>query len=411
MHAPRSPVDDPGDPGRWLPRAMTLWSVLAVAASLKAFLRPGCHSVYGYFPEAARHWWAGLDLYACYPNYDPYRYSPTFAVAATPFGLLPDTWGGAIWILGSVAALVWALRSWARVMLPGGWSMGREAAFLGLALPASIGGIWSSQANALIVALVLSGLLAVRREHWWTAAWCLAAPVFIKIWPIVVVAMLATRWPRQLAGRFTAACVVLAGVPFLTQPWPLVCRQYAAWYAALTGPLQARWGGYRDAWTIWEHLAPPVSFQGYRLLQVATLAALLGWCAWQSRRIRSTDTFLVAVLAGWSAWQLLLGPGTERLTYGLIAPAQAWAVVASVRARRLRAWSMVALVTTAIFSFGDFEMLASRLLPHAEVLLPFGILAFVAWLAAWPWTGVGTASPAAIDGVEVVPMLPHVSPA
>lgn len=398
------------DPRLWLARALTLWGVLAVAAGMKAYLCPGYHSVYGYFPEAARHWWAGLNLYDTYPGFDPYRYSPTFAVAATPFGLMPDTWGGAVWVVGSVALLVWALRSWARVMLPGGWSIGREAAFLGLALPVSIGGIWSSQSNALILALVLFGTLSIRAARWWSASWCLAAPVFIKIWPIVVVVMLVIRWPKQLAVRFAVACAALAAVPFLTQPWAVVCRQYADWYGALTGPLQGRWGGYRDAWTIWECLAPPVSAQSYKVLQLATLAALLGWCVWQNRRVRSTERYLVAVLASWSAWQLLFGPGTERLTYGLVAPAQAWAVVASVQERRLRAWSVAALVLTAIFSFGDLEKAAARLLPHAEVLLPCGIVVFFVWLTAWNWAALGNAV-GTEQAVEASPVVRRVSPA
>ena len=384
-------ASDPRDPRFWHRWAISLWCVLAVAASCKAYTRPGNHSVYRYFPESARHWWADLNLYGSYPGFDPFRYSPTFAVAATPFGLAPDTWGEIAWIVCSVGLLLWALRSWARVMLPGGWSIGREAAFLGLALPASIGGIWSSQANAIILASVLFAMLAIRRERWWSAAWLLAMPVFIKIWPLVVALMLVIRWPKQLAWRIAVAGGLLAVVPFLTRPFPIVCRQYADWYAALTGPLQGRWGGYRDAWTIWEHLAPPVSPAGYKLLQIATLAAVLVWCGWQSRRLVRVETYLVAVLAAWSAWQLLFGPGTERLTYGLVAPAQAWAVLASFRERRLRALSVAALAVTGVFSMGDFEKLTSRLLPHAEVILPFGIVAFLVWVVAWRWRAPSTA--------------------
>ena len=217
------------DPRVWLMRAGCLWLVLAVAASVKAVTRPGVHSVYLYFPFAARHWWADLNLYASYPGFDPYRYSPTFAVAASPFGALPDSWGGAVWILCSVGLLVWAMRSWARVALPGGWTPGGEAAFLALAVPASIGGIWSAQSNALILSLIIFGMLAVRRQQWWRASWLLAAPVFIKIWPLTVVLMLLVRWPRQLAGRFAVACAVLAAVPFGTRPWSIVWRQYQDW--------------------------------------------------------------------------------------------------------------------------------------------------------------------------------------
>lgn len=376
---------DVRDPRIWLVRALSLWGVLAVAASIKTFTRPGKHSVYLYFPRAAQHWWADLSLYADYPGFDPYRYSPTFAIAATPFGLLPDSWGGALWILGSVGLLVWALHSWARMALPGGWTPLREAAFLALAVPASIGGIWSGQSNALILSLVLFAMVAIGRQQWWRASWLLAAPVFIKIWPIVFVAMALIRWPRQLAARFVAACAILAAVPFATRPWPIVVRQYQEWYAVLTGPLQGRWGGYRDAWTIWEQLAPPVDDQAYKLLQLATLAAVLAWCFWRSRRMASDTAYLAAVLATWSAWQMLFGPGTERLTYGLVAPAMAASVMESFRERRLRIVSLTAWTLTALFGMGDVERLAARFVPHAEILLPVGVVFLFAWLAAWPW--------------------------
>lgn len=373
------------DPGVWLARAGCLWLLLAVAASFKAVTRPGVHSVYLYFPYAARHWWADLNLYAHYPGFDPYRYSPTFAVAASPFGAMPDAWGGAVWIFCNVCLLVWAMHSWARMALPGGWTPGGEAAFLALALPASIGGIWSAQSNALILSLVIFSLLAIRRQQWWRASALLAAPVFIKIWPLAVVLMLMVRWPRQLVGRFVVSCAILAAVPFATRPWPIVWRHYHDWYAALTGPLQGRWGGYRDAWTIWEQLGPPVDAHAYKLLQLASLATVLVWCLWQSRRLASDTSFLAAVLAIWSAWQLLFGPGTERLTYGLVAPSLAMAVLASHREQRLRVLSYAAWGLVSLFSMGDIEKQAARVLPHAEVLLPFGIVAFVVWIAVWRW--------------------------
>jgi len=373
------------DPRVWLTRAGCLWLLLAVAASVKAVTRPGVHSVYPYFPVAARHWWANLNLYDHYPGFDPYRYSPTFAVAATPFGLIPDSWGGVVWIIGSVGLLFWALRSWARISLPGGWTPGREAVFLALALPVSIGGIWSAQSNALILAMVLLAMLAITRQQWWRASWLLAAPVFIKIWPLVVLLLLLVRWPRQLAARFAAAVAILAAVPFGTKPWPFVCQQYHDWYVCLTGPLQGRWGGYRDAWTIWEQLAAPVDAHAYKLLQLATLAAVFGWCFWQSRRTPSDASFLAAVLAIWSAWQLLFGPGTERLTYGLVAPSLAAAVLASHRSRRLRGLILAAWLLTTLFSMGDIEKEVARVMPHAEILLPCGIVAFFAGLVCWDW--------------------------
>lgn len=390
----------------WLLRARLLWVSLALAAGVKTYLNPARHSVYLYFPRAAQHWWADLDLYANYAGFDPYRYSPTFAVAATPFGMLSDQLGGLLWVWGSVALLVWAFHAFVRQVLPGTWPPGREAWFLALSVLASIGGIWSAQSNALVLALVLFALIAIRQERWWRAAWLLALPVFIKLWPLAVFLLLIVRWGRPLLARFAVACAVLAAVPFCTRPWPIVCRQYATWYATLTGPLQARWGGYRDAWTIWEELWPPVSAHGYTLLQLATAAAVFGWCVWQSRRRLTDQALLTLVLASWSSWQLLFGPGTERLTYGLIAPAQAWAVLVSFRERRLRVLSLAAFTLTGWLSMGDCETAVERLATlctgntlHAPMYLPLGIALFAAWVVAYAWRcpAPTAAQPAAED--------------
>jgi alpha-1,2-mannosyltransferase len=371
------------DPRVWLFRAYCLWVILAIAASLKTYCLPGLHSVYHYFPEAAQHWWADMNLYGGYYGIEPYRYSPTFAVAATPFGALSHRLGGAIWVLGSVGLLLWALRCLVRHVLPGAWSPGHEAMFLMLALVGTIGGIWSAQSNALILALAIFGTVAIAQQRWWRAAWFLAAPVFIKIWPLVAFLLLVVRWPRQLLGRFTIALLALAAVPFLTRPWSIVLNQYHQWYVTLVGPLQGRWGGYRDAWTIWEHLHPPVDRPLYLALQVLSLAAVFAWGWWQSRRAWTDKSWLTLILGVWSAWQLLFGPGTERLTYGLIAPFLAWAVLVSFRERRLRALSLLAWGLTSLLSMGDFERLLGRAVPHAEIYLPLGLVVFFIWLAGF----------------------------
>jgi alpha-1,2-mannosyltransferase len=308
---------------------------------------------------------------------------------------MSDRWGGAVWVIASVAVLVGSLRSLVRHVLPGAWSPGREALFLGLTLVGSIGGIWSAQSNAFILAMVIFGLVAIAEQRWWRASWWLAAPVYIKIWPLAAFLLVVVRWPRQLLARFIVAFLALATVPFLTRPWPLVCQQYHNWYLTLVGPLQGRWGGYRDAWTIWEQFHPPVDRHVYLMLQLTTAIMVFGWCYWQSRRPWTDQSWLTAVLAIWSAWQLLFGPGTERLTYGLAAPVQAWAVLVSFRERRWRALSLVAWGLTALLSMGDLESALGRLVPHAPAYLPFGLIAFFGWLVAYHWTSPRQPTPQA----------------
>ena len=239
-------------------------------------MRGGDNSVYPVFAAGARHWWADMPLYVSYhstEDIDAFRCSPAFAVAITPFYLLPGCLGACAWGVVNMSFLFWALHVFVREVLPGEWPPRRESAFLMLTLFASSVGIWSGQSNALIVALIMLGLAAVRRERWWTAALMLALPVFMKVWPIAIVLLLMVCWPRQLTGRFLAVCAVLALIPFLTRPPDIVAWQYRGWYATLVSPIRERWPGYRDAWTIWEQLAPCCTARRVRLH--------IAWRLWQ----------------------------------------------------------------------------------------------------------------------------------
>jgi len=418
-----------------LRRALTLWAVFAVAVCAKTLLVGGEHSVYPVFAAASRHWWADMSLYADYEKtekIDGYRYSPAFAVAFTPLARLPDRLGAILWGLASIGILFWSLRVLVRdVFLPLPLGEGRgeggpsresstsdpntltltlsqgergpaktlsqrgkglpEGAFLMLTLVGSAVGIWSGQSNAILPALVALALAAIVRQRWWTAAWLLAVPVFIKLWPLAIVLLLAACWPRQLIGRFAAACAALAAAPFLTRPFEKVVWQYHEWYASLTGPLQGRWEGYRDAWTIWENLCPlagrcadwqqPVNRHVYMALQLATAAAVLGWCLWQRRRAEmGKGNLLTLIYSIWASWQLLFGPGTEQLTYGIIAPATSWAVLVSFAEKKARWLTVAAWAMLALLAAGDIEKPILAVFPAGRILLPLGVVLFVAWL-------------------------------
>jgi alpha-1,2-mannosyltransferase len=369
--------------GAILTVAIGFWAFLAVGVSLKTALRGHAHSVYPVFAAASQHWWADKPLYADYEKsegIDGYRYSPTFAVAFTPFCLLPDRVGAILWALVSIGLLVWALHVLARDVLPGDWPAWREGAFLTLSLLGSAVGIWSGQSNAILPALIAFGLAAIVRGRWWTASWLLAVPVFIKLWPMAVVLLLMVCWPRKLIWRFAVVCVVLALVPFLTRPPSIVAWQYHEWYVSLTGPLQGRWTGYRDAWTIWEQLCPPVHRHAYMALQLVTAVGVLGWCVWQRQRVQSTGHLLTLIFSMWVSWQLLFGPGTEQLTYGIIAPSASWAVLVSLAEKKARWLTWTAYAALTYLPAHDVEKAVLGAFPAGMILLPIGVVLFVVWL-------------------------------
>jgi hypothetical protein len=258
----------------------------------------------------------------------------------------------------------------------------------------------------MVTALIVLGLAAILRQRWWTAAFLLAAPVFIKLWPIAMVLLLITLWPRQLTGRFLLACAVFASIPFLTRPSETVAWQYAEWYRDLTGPgplhacgaevksvldkenqdptgshrphARAIW--YRDAWTIWNELCPPVHDGVYHALQLASAAGVLCWCLWQRRQTITANHLMMRVFSIWAAWQLLFGPSAEQLTYGILAPSASWAVLVSYTEKKARWLTTTVWAILVLFSSGDIESAACRVLPASKILMPLAAVLFLAWL-------------------------------
>jgi hypothetical protein len=310
--------------------AITLWILLAGLFTIKTFVQGKEHSVFPIFSAASRHWWTNMPLYGDYSHngIDIFIYSPTFAIIFTPFALLPFWLGAILWNFISITLLVWAMHILVRRVFPVCWSLNHEGIFLGLTLVGWIPSIWSAQSNALLFALVAFGVSAIINQHWWMSALFLALPVFIKVWPIALVLLLMVFWSKQLIVRFSLFAVLLAIVPFLTRHFNTVINQYRSWFAYLFSP-HRRWPGFRDAWTLWEHILPPVNKHAYVILQIAMGILVLGWCLYQRRRTNSTGHFLTLTLAMWVSWQLLLGPGTEQLTYGIISPLATWALLVS----------------------------------------------------------------------------------
>ena len=424
--------------GSHLRHALALWVILAAAVSVKIVLLGGHRQVYPVFAASSHHWWADKPLYVPYgvaEGIDVFRYSPTFAVAFTPLAYLPESLGAAVWSLASIAILVWAMHVLVRDVLPPPspgkgdrsnlperpsgcfaqigpvpfsptWSPWQERLFLTLTLGGSAVGIWSGQSNALVLALLALGLAAIAHGRWWTASLLLAVPVFIKIWPLAIVLLLVVCWPRQLTWRLIVVCLVLALLPFLTRPPGTVLEQYHGWYVVLSGPLQARNDGYRDAWTFWEQLCPLVhcranwagliSHRVYVAIELAAALGVLGWCLWQGRRnsllvptlrVGTTDIapvrtghLLTLILSIWAAWQLLFGPATEQFTYGIIAPSAAWAVLVSFAEKKARWLTLAAWTLLALAPAGDIESAIGRIFPASPILAPLGVVLFIAWL-------------------------------
>jgi hypothetical protein len=281
--------------------------------------------------------------------------------------------------------LFYALQVFYREVLPAAsWPQRAEGQFLLLVLFGTVRSVWSGQSNALLVAMVLLATAEMQRGRWWRGALWLAAPVHIKVWPVVAGGLFAAQSPRRLAGRLVLCIAGLGMIPFLTQSPAAVVEQYAGFYRCLAERQMGgvRFAGYRDAWNIWEQVHRPVNARAYMMLQVAAGLAVLGWCLWQRRRGLPLRQLAIYTIAAWSVWQLLFGPGTERITYILIAPALAWGVLTSVYSERQRVWTTAAFLTTYSLSVGGVERLLMTWWPATTALEPVGVLIFATWLVS-----------------------------
>lgn len=366
---------------RWTRLALMAWGIFAVTLVVKILVQGLDHSLYGDFVIGPRRWWADLPMYDTLAYY----YSPTFAVLFTPFAILPDWLGQTLWGLAGASLFLWSLRVFYRQVLSKTCPGQGEPFFLILVLAASARGMWSLQSNAILMAGILFGAAAVVRGQWWRAAFLLAAPVHIKLWPIVAGGLLSVVWPKKMIGRLAIACAALAMIPFLTKAPRRVADYYESWSQRLIDR-QAnaqRFTGYRDAWTIWEQIHSPVHKGAYFVMEAAAGLAVLGWSLWlkHPRSLKRSDAeIVICTLAAWASWQLLFGPGSERLTYLIIAPFASWAVIRSFVERR-QGLATVAFLTTFVLGAGFAERIMVRAAPAAVALQPIGIILFVIWLA------------------------------
>ncbi len=366
-------------PNRFGISPILVWCLLALAVGAKALASPERHSVWPLIAAASGHWWADESLYQRYPGIDMFRYSPAFAVAMTPLAAMPMPLGGLLWGMGSLALLFVGLGAYHRDVLSLVPGCPDRSAFLILSAVGVAPMAWNLQSNTLLLALLAYGTAAVARGEWWQAAFCLAAAVFIKLWPLAWIAVLVVRHSRQLGFPVAVVLTALTAIPFLAAPPDVVERAYREWWQALYASQTTRWPGYRDLITVWQLTGLPIRTAFYHLLQAAAGGGVLLISILASHRGKDLRRGLAVGFEVWLCWQLLLGPGSEQNTYGLILPFMGWETLRTRREGRVWLWPAAAFVGVLLFSSGDVERFVGRFLPGSTAILPLTVLAYAIW--------------------------------
>jgi hypothetical protein len=374
--------------------AVCLWLLIGIAVSVRTVVEPDRHTIFPILANSSAHWWSSQPLYAEYKPLDYFRYSPSFAVAATPFWLLGDRAGGVAWTwlnLGVYAAGLWRFL---RDVLPGPWTKGRISLFFILAALGGLRGFWNAQSNALMIGLLLLAAAALVREHWWRAALWLALPVLVKVTPLAVALLFCALWPRRLVGRFLVILGVGLLLPFLTKPPDAVLGYYTEWMQHMMGSAGERWLGFRDGWTVWiviRHficgddgdlpLRAAIDSGWYRALQLAAALGVLGWSLWMQRRGCDRRRLVNVTLALGAAWLMVFGPASEHATYVFLAPSLAWALVEPVAWPRAR-WLIVA-AGVLILGLGWGALARTAQADLLLTALPIGATLFAIWVVGY----------------------------
>jgi alpha-1,2-mannosyltransferase len=221
--------------GRWWP-----W-VIGSLLSLQLFYTDFTHSVGGNL-EGKAFWgrdfvilWSGgrflneghvADIY----NLDAYRgfiaelfgklkphnylYPPVSFPVAGLFGLMPYWLGLTVWLVGTGALFVWAVRSW--------WPREWHSPWLALVTPAAMMNIWAGHYGFLLGALFLMGWQRLgEQKPAQSGVWfglMLIKPHMALLVPLVM--LIRRQWTTILAGGATGVgLIAITSLLYGYQPW------------------------------------------------------------------------------------------------------------------------------------------------------------------------------------------------
>jgi hypothetical protein len=339
---------------------------------------------------------------------DLFVYSPAVAACFVPWSGLPDSLGGLLWRLASVAFFALALGRFVKTLGAGPERLTPAWLWL-LMLPLVGGSIHNGQVNILLLALFLTALTAAHKRRWWPAAICLAAATLLKVYPLLLAFFMVLKH-RPLLWRLGVVLTIGVLLPFALQDPVYVWEQYQGWIERLAGQDRTHWpierwprdlfllvrlGG--DPWPGWLYQLVRVGFLG--------LATGLLWrCgrrrvspaageAIRTRHVSFQDDgyFSQAALGLACAAMLVLGPAGESSTYCLLAPALLLALTNSVRASHggsarvlWIAYGLLAVSALACWFSGGAQV--------AGILQPLAGFAFLLERLGWTY-GLPAAAP------------------
>jgi hypothetical protein len=323
-------------PGIWILSAGVVWT-LALAGLVVRFSCGGTRRAYAFndYTLAGLHWMRGEYLYA---NWRGFIYSPLTAAFFAPFSCLPPALAYALWLFANAAALLGGLAALFNTNLFPGFSHKCVGVAYLLLLPLGLGNLDVGQANPLVVGLLMFAIAAVRVKRWNVAAFCVAIPTFLKIYPLAVGMLICVIAPRRFVWRLLFSLLLLGAAPFLFQHWSYVSDQYHAWMETRISDNRIHYPEKYvpiDLWFLLHWVCRlPIQPWFYSLIQIGAGTAAALFCVWGTWKNWKCERVLIGLFFLSAVWMPLCGPATESNTYLLLVPALIVALVQSFHERQ-----------------------------------------------------------------------------
>lgn len=325
-----------------------LFLALVVFATLQAILltkehpAPGewpytLYNNYVIFKQSFFHLIHKQDLYCLYPNeyYDPYKYSPAFALAFGVLSYLPDTAGLLIWNLLNAFVLFAAIYK-----LPG-IAVKYKSLMLLTASIELMTCMQSCQSNALIVGLLILAFCMLEKENYLLATLFISLTVFIKLFGIVI-CLLFIFYPKKwkvtlyMLGWFA----LLAIIPIVATGYEQLLFLYKSWLTPL-GNDHALSNGYSVMG--WLHTWFNLNVNKVLALLIGTVLLLLPLIKISKYKNYS---FRLVMLSFVLVWMVIFNHMAESPTF-IVAVA---GVVIWFYAQKLTTQNLILLMLTIVFT-------------------------------------------------------------
>ncbi|GAA3939107.1 glycosyltransferase family 87 protein [Hymenobacter algoricola] len=296
-----------------------LYVLLTIIVTFQHYFKgPTSYNNYLIFVKPYFNLLEGKNLYLPYPEYydDTYKYSPVFALFMAPFALMPNWLGLLAWNALNNAVFYTA----GRRLFP---DVRRQLLFLLLCLIDMMTALHNSQANCLLVGLMLWTFINLENQKYGWAALCVALAALIKVYGIGI-GLIFLFYPLPIRNGIIAFAwmALLAFSPLLVVSWVDFRMIYQGWFdivrESATG-IQLSLMGVLETWF---GVAPTAKgiVQGIgMLLLLAPLAYFRAWREADYRRLyvasilifvvifnqmAESPTFIIAV-AGFMFWFIL----------------------------------------------------------------------------------------------------------